>query len=115
VGVGAALGFVTAQFMYLWVQQASGDYSTPSDVAVLPTMMGEKPRSELERVLWEHALPKEGRPPEVMIAISDYNLIASGALVTWIDVRHIPPSPPTHMSMHFSAHGPSEANFGKLT
>eukprot|EP00884_Botryococcus_braunii_P010704 jgi/Botrbrau1/19635/Bobra.0003s0005.1 len=86
VGIGAALGFVAAQLMYLWVQRSWGDYQPASVGAVEggAIRFADRPRSELERLLWESAAPKEGRPPEVMIAISDYNLVATGALVTWI-------------------------------
>lgn len=95
VGIGAALGFVCAQLMYLWVQQSSSSYQAASAAGEGSLLkLGDQPRSELERILWEKATPKPGRPPEVMIAISDHNLVATGALVTWIKVRGPHPPPP---------------------
>ena len=44
------------------------------------------PRSELETILRRVAPAAPGREPEVMIAISNYNLILGGQLNTWLEV-----------------------------
>ena len=46
------------------------------------------PRNELEGSLRIVAPPAPGRPPEVLIAISTYNLAEEGILGTWLDVRN---------------------------
>ena len=43
--------------------------------------------SNLFQLLARVAPPAGGRPPEVMIAISNFNLIAGGQLNAWLDVR----------------------------
>ena len=43
--------------------------------------------SNLFQLLARVAPPAVGQPPEVMIAISNFNLIAGGQLNAWLDVR----------------------------
>ncbi|KAK9824345.1 hypothetical protein WJX72_009577 [[Myrmecia] bisecta] len=85
--VGACLGFLTSQTMYLRVQRAhyqpprgqSGIGMGTSAAAATGEQSG-KPVSELEALLTQIAPDKE-----VMIAISNYNLILGGQLNTWLE------------------------------
>ena len=43
--------------------------------------------SNLFQLLARVAPPARGQPPEVMIAISNFNLITGGQLNAWLDVR----------------------------
>ena len=53
-------------------------------VVLLLGQVGNKPRSELEEILQRIAPDKE-----VMIGISNYNLIPAGELVSFLDVRRV--------------------------
>lgn len=71
---GVCIGFVTAQHLYMHHQRWEEQVPTRQ----LPQ---SAPRSELEGILQRIAPDRE-----VMIAISNYNLILQGMLTTWLQV-----------------------------
>lgn len=71
---GVCIGFVAAQHLYMHHQRWEQQVPTRQ----LPQ---SAPRSELEGILQRIAPDRE-----VMIAISNYNLILQGMLTTWLEV-----------------------------
>lgn len=71
---GVCIGFVAAQHFYMhhqrWEEQVP-----------MKQLQQSAPRSELEGILQRIAPDRE-----VMIAISNYNLILEGMLTTWLEV-----------------------------
>ncbi|CAL5229301.1 g12600 [Coccomyxa viridis] len=91
-----ATGFLTAQYLYIWAQQPDGaaDLSTPAAAQKVAMLDKQKASSQpqakakssgaLHDLLTQVAPQKEGRPKEVMIAISNYNLWPLRALPLWV-------------------------------
>ena len=73
---GVCLGFMGSQQLYMRHQKQL-DRQAPRR-----QLQQQPPRSELERILQQIAPERE-----VMIAISNYNLILEGMLTTWLEVR----------------------------
>ena len=61
----------------------------PSPYILIPNpfLQVRASESNLFQLLARVAPPAVGQPPEVMIAISNFNLIAGGQLNAWLDVR----------------------------
>ena len=74
---GICLGFMASQQLYMRHQRQL-DEQVPSR-----QLRQKAPRSELESIL-QRVAPQR----EVMIAISNYNLIIEGMLTTWLEVTH---------------------------
>ncbi|KAK9837243.1 hypothetical protein WJX81_001335 [Elliptochloris bilobata] len=74
--VGLCGGFVAAQQLYLWSESARLQGAA---------LVADDSGSGLFQLLARVAPPSGGRPPEVMIAISNYNLIAGGQLIAWLE------------------------------
>ncbi len=72
---GICLGFVASQHLYTQHQRQL-DNQVPRR-----QLVQKQPRSELESIL-QRVAPQR----EVMIAISNYNLIREGMLTTWLEV-----------------------------
>ena len=72
------LGFMASQQLYMRHQRQL-DEQLPSR-----QLRQKAPRSELESILQQVAPQRE-----VMIAISNYNLIIEGMLTTWLEVIHV--------------------------
>ena len=66
--------------------------------------------SSLYQLLARVAPPLGGQPAEVMIAISNYNLVAGGQLTAWLEVRPgglhgLGGSAPGHPNLNKNIHG----------
>ena len=72
---GVCLGFMASQHLYMQHQRQL-DKQVPKR-----QLVQKEPRSELESIL-QRVAPQR----EVMIAISNYNLIREGMLTTWLEV-----------------------------
>lgn len=84
---GVCTGFVAAQQLYMHHQRWEEQVPTRQ-------LQQSAPRSELEGILQRIAPDRE-----VMIAISNYNLIREGMLTTWLEVCN-----PQHCVGNFSDH-----------
>ena len=71
---GVCVGFVAAQHLYMHHQRWE-------EQVLVRQLQQSAPRSELEGLLQRIAPDRE-----VMIAISNYNLILQGMLTTWLEV-----------------------------
>ncbi|CAL8464975.1 g4510 [Coccomyxa elongata] len=75
----AAVGFITAQYLYIWTLKLDGGANMGKEhggAAALDT--------DLHSILMRVAPPVKGRPKEVLIAISNFNLVPGGQLPLWL-------------------------------
>lgn len=75
---GFCIGFIASQLLYM----QSHRHHSPSELIHKRQLQHNAPASELEQILQQVAPQRE-----VMIAISNYNLIAEGMLTTWLEVN----------------------------
>lgn len=74
---GFCVGFLASQLLYLQSHQQH----IPNELKHRRQLQHGVPASELEKILQQVAPERE-----VMIAISNYNLIQQGMLTTWLEV-----------------------------
>ena len=74
---GFCIGFIASQLLYMQSHQ----HRTPSEHKHRRQLQHSVPASELEQIL-QRVAPQR----EVLIAISNYNLIQQGMLTTWLEV-----------------------------
>lgn len=79
---GFCIGFIASQLLYL----QSHRHRVPSELKHRRQLQHSVPASELEQILQQVAPQRE-----VMIAISNYNLIQEGMLTTWLEVSKLAP------------------------
>ncbi|CAK0787073.1 hypothetical protein CVIRNUC_010289 [Coccomyxa viridis] len=77
-------GFLTAQHLYLWAQQLDAADGSTGPATAMQMQAAARPVGPLHETLLRIAPQQQGRPKEVMIAISNFNLWPIGALPHWI-------------------------------